>query len=210
MTREHIAIPCGDISLEGVLHLPGGGGLFPGVVVCHPHPLYGGDMENSVVVTICLALVARSIAALRFNFRGAGGSGGHFGGGEKEQDDVKAALDYLAARKDTNSGRLGLAGYSFGGAVAFPAAQQDNRVERLALISPALADSGWAQLREWSHPKIVLLGDTDTVVPYDRLKKYFDAGGEFQVVHDADHFWWGFEQEIDRRIGGFFAALIDK
>ena len=99
MRREHIAFPCGEISLEGVLHLPDGEGTFPGVVVCHPHPLYGGDMENNVVITICQAMVARSVAALRFNFRGAGGSGGQFGGGVKERDDVTAALDYLFLQK---------------------------------------------------------------------------------------------------------------
>lgn len=210
MTRERIAIPCGDISLEGVLHLPGGDGPFAGVVVCHPHPLYGGDMENNVVIAICQALVARSVAALRFNFRGAGGSGGIFGGGVKERDDVKAALDYLTARKEVDAGRLGLAGYSFGGAVAFPVAQQDDRVKKLALVSPALADSGWAQLKEWSRPKIVLLGDADTVVPYDPLKKYFDGADAFHVIHGADHFWCGFEREIEKRVGGFFAAQFGK
>jgi len=205
LRREHIAFPCGKISLEGVLHLPDGEGTFLGVVVCHPHPLYGGDMENNVVITICQAVVARSVAALRFNFRGAGGSGGQFGGGVRERDDVTAALDYLSSREEIDGERMGVAGYSFGGAVAFPVAQQDSRVKRLALVSPALNDSGWAQLKEWDRPKIVLLGDADTVVPYDRLKSYFAGGTEFQAIHGADHFWWGFEREIEKRVGEFFA-----
>jgi len=205
-----VAFPCGEISLEGALHLPEGDVPFPGVAVCHPHPLYGGDMDNNVVVTICQALTARKVAALRFNFRGAGGSGGMFGGGVKEQDDVKAALDYLGSRKEIHAGRLGLAGYSFGGAVAFPVAQQEARVTGLALVSPALGDAGWAELQQFSRPKMILLGDADTVVPYARLKKHFDAGGDFHVIHGADHFWWGFEREMAGRVGGFFAWFLSR
>jgi len=210
LTREHVIFPCGEISLEGVLHLAAGNGPFAGVVVCHPHPLYGGDMENGVVVAICQALVTRSITALRFNFCGAGGSSGRFGGGVKERDDVKAALDYLAARKEINAEKLGLAGYSFGGAVAFAAAQEDPRVKKLALVSPALDDGGWAQLKAWSRPKLILLGDADTMVPYNRLKKYFEDGGDFQAFHGVDHFWWGFEEEIGKRVSEFFARESSK
>ena len=210
MKRERASIPCGGISLEGVLHLPEGRVASAGVVVCHPHPLYGGDMENNVVITVCQALVERLVVALRFNFRGAGGSGGRFGGGVKEQEDVMAALDYMASRTEIDAEKLGLAGYSFGGAVAFATAREDNRVRRLALVSPALDDGGWEQLKAYSFPKLVLLGDADTVVPFARFRKYFDDSEEFQAIRGADHFWWGFEEEIGRRIGGFFAGGAGK
>ena len=163
-----------------------------------------------MVVALCQALVARSITALRFNFRGAGGSSGRFGGGVKERDNVKAALDYLAARKEINAEKLGLAGYSFGGAVAFAAAQEDPRVKKLALVSPALDDGGWAQLKAWSRPKLILLGDADTVVPYNRHNKYFEDSGDFQAFHGADHFWWGFEEEIGKKVSEFFARDSSK
>ena len=210
MKRERVSIPCGGISLEGILHLPEGKDVSPGVVVCHPHPLYGGDMENNVVITVCHVLVERSVAALRFNFRGAGASGGSFGGGVREQDDVKAALDYMASRTEIDAERLGLAGYSFGGAVAFAAACGDVRVKRLALVSPALDDAGWEQLKAYSLPKLVLLGEADSVVPFARFRKYFDEGEDFQAIHGVDHFWWGFEEEIGKRIGGFFAGGAGK
>lgn len=58
--------------LEGVLHLPSGSGSFPAAVVCHPHPLMGGRMDNVIVVAVCRALAAWGWAALRFNFRGTG------------------------------------------------------------------------------------------------------------------------------------------
>ena len=203
LKSERVFIPCGEISLEGILHLPGSESPYPAVVVCHPHPLYGGDMDNNVVVTICQGLVTQSVVALRFNFRGVGGSGGKFGGGVKEREDVKAALDYLNTRREIDTGRLGLVGYSFGGAVTFPVAQEDMRVKRLALVSPALNASDWEELKSYSRPKLVLLGGADTVVPYARLKKYFTGDKQFQVIAGADHFWWGFETEMSKRVGEF-------
>src|SRR5688572_2580189 len=81
-----------SLVLQGILARPEGFGPFPGVVICHPHPLYGGDMENNVVQVITRALVKQGIAALRFNFRGVGLSGGRHGEGIGEQEDVRAAL----------------------------------------------------------------------------------------------------------------------
>ena len=203
MKSERVFIPCGEISLEGILHLPDGKSPYPAVIVCHPHPLYGGDMDNNVVVTICKTLVTQSIAALRFNFRGVGRSGGKFGGGVKEREDVKATLDYLSTRREIDIGRLGLVGYSFGGAVAIPVAQEDERVGKLVLISPALSESDWEELKSYSRPKLVLLGDADTVVPYARLEKHFSADKQFQVIAGADHFWWGFEEAMSKRVREF-------
>ncbi len=76
-----VAIPCGDITLEGLLHTPDGTGPFAGIVVCHPHPQYGGDMYNSVVGTLLRAALDSGFAALRFNFRAVGESQGTHAGG---------------------------------------------------------------------------------------------------------------------------------
>ena len=203
LKSERVSIPCGEIKLEGILHLPDSKSPYPAVVACHPHPLYGGDMDNNVVVIICQALAMHSVAALRFNFRGVGGSGGKFGGGVKERDDVIAALDYLGARKDINTESLGIVGYSFGGAVALPIAQEDTRINKLILVSPALNGSQWEELKNYNRPKLILLGDADTVVPYARLKKDIVTDKQFQVIAGADHFWWGFEKEIEKKIISF-------
>lgn len=204
MKSEQVSIPCGEISLEGVLHLPDDTSPYPAAVVCHPHPLYGGDMDNSVVVAVCQALVTCSVATLRFNFRGVGESGGKFGGGVKEREDVKAALDYLVTRREIDTRKLGLVGYSFGGMVAFSVAQEDARVRKLMLVSPMLNEEGWEELKSYPRLKLVLLGDADTVVPYVRLKKYFISDKQFKVITGADHFWWGFEEEISKRVEGFY------
>jgi alpha/beta superfamily hydrolase len=204
LKAERVSIPCGDIELEAELHLPDSQQKFPAAVVCHPHPLYGGDMDNNVVVTVCEALVENSTAALRFNFRGVGMSGGTSGGGFKEQGDVKAVLDYLRSRQNIDSDRIGLVGYSFGGSVAFLVAREDTRIRKLALVSPAIDESDWQDLSNYVGAKLVLVGDADTVVSFARVKKYFTANQDFQVITGADHFWWGYESELIQRIGKFF------
>ena len=77
MKKEGLMFPCDDILLEGVLCLPeGNDGPFPAVVVCHPHPLYGGSMNVDMVQKVCESLGTHTIASLRFNFRGVGKSEG--------------------------------------------------------------------------------------------------------------------------------------
>ncbi|HWP99559.1 MAG TPA: CocE/NonD family hydrolase [Vicinamibacterales bacterium] len=134
MSERPERIPSADLELEGRLHLPDGAGPFAGVVVCHPHPQYGGDMRNNVVMTVCAALTAGGFAALRFNFRGVGRSGGAFDGGRGEGLDAAAAVSHLAALPTIDATRMGLAGYSFGALAALAAA--DARLRALALIAP--------------------------------------------------------------------------
>ncbi|OGN87163.1 MAG: hypothetical protein A2Z74_02770 [Chloroflexi bacterium RBG_13_46_9] len=203
MKTEHVYFQCGEIELEGQLQFPDNHQKAPAVIVCHPHPLYGGDMDNNVVLIICNAIVEKGSAALRFNFRGVGRSGGRFGGGIKEREDVKAAVDYLKTRQEIDANDISLVGYSFGGSVAFQTAAEDKRVKRLALISPALDDPGWEDLTAYPNPKLILIGDSDEVVSFSRVKRYFTANKDFQVVAGADHFWRGYEHEVGARIGKF-------
>ncbi len=130
---------------------------FPAVVVCHPHPLYGGDMYNNVVSVICQALAQESIATLRFNFRGVGRSEGNHEEGVGEQDDVVAALDFLQSSDGVDKGRLGLAGYSFGTRVVMPVALRDSRVRAVALVSPFLDDADWQRAEDLRCPEAVHL-----------------------------------------------------
>ena len=93
--EESVSIPGPGITLEGRLSVGAAPG---GAVITHPHPLFGGDMANNVVLTAVRALAARGMSALRFNFRGVGRSTGTYGGGMDEADDVAAALAFLKSR----------------------------------------------------------------------------------------------------------------
>jgi alpha/beta superfamily hydrolase len=203
---RHLTFPCGELSLEGTLHLPVAAPA-PGIVVCHPHPQYGGDMDNNVVLAACRALAGRDIAALRFNFRGVGLSGGVFDNGQGERDDVRAALAKLSDLPEVDAKRLGLIGYSFGALVAAEVA--GGHLRALALVSPPLA---FGDLRVgWGCPALVLGGEQDPIAPADRLAVAADRDGvELRIVPGADHSWWGFEDELGEALGEFFQRQLGR
>ena len=207
MKRVHISFPSGGLSLEGVWHLPDSNGPFPAVIVCHPHPLYGGSMSSNVVFNICQALAEESMAALRFNFRGVGKSQGEFGGGWLEQEDVKSALEFVLATENIDNNKIGLAGYSFGGGVALPVAVKEEKIKLLALVSPALLDSGREQLKGYKKPKYIITGEHDDVIGQRELRALFEEIPEpkqLEVISGADHFWGGYEELVAQKVTEFF------
>jgi alpha/beta superfamily hydrolase len=187
-----VSFASGDLTLEGVLHLPADTPA-PGAVVCHPHPQYGGDMDNNVVMAACETLVGQGIAALRFNFRGVGASQGVFDQGRGERDDVRAALAHLRATDEVDASRVALVGYSFGAMMAAEAAS--DQIQALVLISPPVA---YSDLRvDWGCPTLALGSDSDPISPEDRLRVVGSRpGAEVHIVPGPDHSWWGFEREL--------------
>ena len=214
----HVEFPCGDITLEGELNfpetqpdMPERQAPYPVVIVCHPHSLYGGNMNNRIVVSICESINRQGIATLRFNFRGVGNSGGQFAGGVGEREDVLAALKYLSGALDINHDKIGLAGYSFGGSIVLPVALEEERFGALALVSPALTDNGWAELEKFTRPKIVIVGGSDEVIHVDRFQQCMMAARhptEYHMVPGVDHFWTDHEDELAEEIAGFFAGIF--
>ncbi len=164
-------------------------------------------MLNNVVVAICQALSRHSVATLRFNFRGVSGSEGSFGAGITEQDDVKAALDFIQSFPGIDSRKIGLAGYSFGAVVALSVALQDKRVSLLALVSLPLSEAGWKQIKGYPRPKLLIVGSADSIISLERFRqniKDVPDPEQYQVVLGADHFWWGYEGEVALKIAQFF------
>ena len=199
---EPHTFPSGDLTLEALLHRPPAA-PHPAVVVCHPHPLFGGDMHNSVVVGVCQALVDANIAALRFNFRGVGFSQGGFGDGIGERDDVLAALAYLRGLEGVDPAKVGLVGYSFGAAMSLLAA--DEEVMALAAISPPSIGSAIPRLAV-GCPTLLIAGDRDDVAPTGWLTPLAGAIGSHcrvEVVPGADHFWWGHEEKLAQTVAAF-------
>lgn len=208
MGETRLTISSGPLALEGMLQTPAGSGPFPAVVVCHPHPQYGGDMHNTVVTAIVRGVTARGMAALRFNFRGVGRSEGGYDGGRGEQDDVRAALACAAARPEVDAARLGLVGYSFGAVMAALAA--DERVAALALIAPPLAATDLGdRLTTFPRPLLLLAGERDQFCPADALHRLAaQSRAELVLVPGVDHFWFGQERRIEEAVGGFLARHL--
>jgi alpha/beta superfamily hydrolase len=206
LKRVHTSFPSGKLKLEGVWHLPEGDGPFPAVIVCHPHPLYGGNMSNNIVFNICQTLALKNIAALRFNFRGAGQSEGEFGGGTGEREDVRAALAFVSSAENIKRNKIGLVGYSFGGGVAAAVAVLDERVKMLALVSPALVYGG-ESLREYKKPKFIIIGENDNMVAPEEVEEAVEAMPKpkrFEIIPGADHFWAGYEEAVAEKVCRFF------
>jgi hypothetical protein len=211
MSEIPVTFSCGDISLEGIWHRREGEGPFAAVVVCHPHPLYGGDMFNNVVLALCNSLTQDNILAFRFNFRGVGRSQGNFDKGIGEQEDVKAALSFVSSQPEVDPGKIGLAGYSFGATVALLVALAQDTVRALALISPPLASSQWEALSRYQNPTLLLCGSGDQFVSAADMARYasqLPPPSRWEVISGADHFWWGYEPELARRVSLFFAAAL--
>ena len=212
MAQEHVLFPSGDIQLEGRLHTPAeGSGPFPGVVLCHPHPLYGGDMENNVVMTMGQGLNSQGVAVLRFNFRGVGASEGAHDGGKGEQEDVLAALEALRGSDGIDQGRIGLAGYSFGASMTLAAGPRDPGVEALAVVAPPAPGLRSPDLLAYPKPKLILAGDLDSVIPIEQLRPLMERmvqPVELEVLQGGDHFLLGYESAIAQRVGGFFANRL--
>ena len=95
MREEKVLIPSSAIRLEGLLSNQEALHLKGGVILCHPHPQYGGDMYNPVIAIAVEAASQEGFATLRFNFRGVGESEGSYGEGIGEREDVKAVIEYL-------------------------------------------------------------------------------------------------------------------
>ena len=212
MSEKRLAFDSGKLKLVGVLSTPERGrGPFPGVVVCHPHPKYGGDMNNNVVLAAVTGLTGQGIAVLRFNFRGMGGSEGSYTGGPGEQEDVLAAIAFLEAQKEIDRTRTGLAGYSFGAGIAADVAPKSSTVRALALIAPPTPNLGTPEFRGYAAPKLILAGDMDTFMPIDIIRSHTAKMAglvELSVLLEADHFMGGYEGDIATRVGEFFKKWL--
>ena len=197
--------------LEGFLHLPEGDGPFPGVVVCHPHPQMGGDMNNNVVMGICYSLFIAGIASLRFNFRGVGRSGGAYDEGRGEMDDVVAALAFAGSQESIASDRVGLSGYSFGAGVAMKTAQRGDVAKALSLTGRARVDAEDDFSRIPSLPIQFIIGDRDRLMPDEQLtdlKGRLTVPPEMHVVPGADHFFMGQERDAGELVTAFFQRWL--
>ncbi|MYD36120.1 MAG: alpha/beta hydrolase [Dehalococcoidia bacterium] len=205
--------------LEGQLDLPDEGAATPsaGAVICHPHPQYGGEMTNNVVMAVSSSVVAYGLAALRFNFRGAGRSGGSYDNGIGEQDDALAALTALATGSVSdelpNEMRVALAGYSFGGGVALGAAGRAENLAALALISPAMGEGTPEAYAALTMPKLIATGEADNFATVERVRGLagmLPGATEIYIAPQTDHFWWGEEMNLGRRVGEFLSSALGR
>jgi uncharacterized protein len=188
-----LAIPVPHGQLEAILKEPAA--PVAAAVVCHPHPLGGGTMNNNVVYRAAKALVDAGVAVLRFNFRGVGASTGRHDGGPGEEDDALAALDALALHHPNLP--LWMAGFSFGARVGLTVGARDGRVEKLLGIGLALSMFDYAFLDACGKPKAVIQAAHDEYGDRTRIEAAFAHMAppkHLAIVDGATHL---FPQHLD-------------
>ena len=212
MKQSAVTFKSEGLELEGIIGYPNQEGkATPGVVICHPHPLMGGNMENMVVVAVYSALVQQGLIALRFNFRGVGNSEGTYSKGEKEPGDVKGAINVLKSLPAVDGRRIGLAGYSFGAGVVMGGISNYSDAKALALISPPSQRLKDSTISKYSRPKLFISGDEDALVPPAELEAYVRSlpqPVQFTLVQGADHYWGEHMQEVASQVAQFFADRL--
>lgn len=190
----------GGLTIEGLLErIPGDNG----VVITHPHPLYGGNMYNPVVKAIAKAYSDKGYSTLRINFRGVGESGGKYENGTGEQEDVISALAYMNALGITD---MDLAGYSFGTFVNIGTLKKSPSVRKMIMISPPVAFMEFGRPSPLNCLKLVITGSRDEIAPKDSVKKnisQWNPEAALEIIEGADHFYTGYLKKLETTIAAY-------
>jgi alpha/beta superfamily hydrolase len=196
---EHIVIPGPGGDIQALVETPELHDPRHFAVVCHPHPLFGGTLDNKVVYTLARAFEELGAPAIRFNFRGVGASTGEYDEGVGETEDALAVIEYGRVRWP--NAELWLAGFSFGGAVAICAARLA-QAKRLVAVSPAVMRLDRldvsAELTR-SCPWLIVQGDADEVLDAKVVLDWAAKVSPEPVVNvlaGASHFFHGRLNEL--------------
>ena len=174
--------------LEGLWLPAGSEHRSQAVVLCHPHPLYGGTMETKLVARTARGLSESGFQTLRFNFRGVCRSAGEWDAGRGERTDLAAAIDYTLSRLP--DARLGVFGFSFGALVGLDVGRRHSQVQALVGVAPPV-DALEVDLSQDSvKPTLIVGASRDTIVDPAALQDWvrrLPPPAEFLFIDGADH-----------------------
>ena len=202
MSEERIFIKNDSLIIEGLLHKSA---EEQGVIICHPHPLMGGSMQNNVVDAIQEAFAAENFTTLRFNFRGVGRSTGIYDEGRGEMEDILSAREYLINKGISN---IFFAGYSFGSWVGSKVIARNNNIfTDSVFISPPnnYFDFDWVKLT--ANIGLIICGDNDQFCGPEAIKKQMkEMRVKLKIISGADHFYMGKEKELKNVLRKYIIA----
>ena len=203
MNDEYINFYSHNLKLEGyICLLP----KRPVMVICHPHPQYGGTMENSVVLALRNAAWNLGIGTLRFNFRGTGNSEGEHTDGIHEIDDAISAVGYVRAQ-GVDIEHIYIGGYSFGAGIALKTACIDERIKKvIAVASPSHYD--YEYLKSCKTPKLFILAEHDDVAHPKKISTILEQvpQKEIKIVNGTDHFFGGRLDQVEKYTKEFLST----
>jgi alpha/beta superfamily hydrolase len=183
------------------------------VLLCHPHPQYGGTLHSKVVFRATKAALESGLPTLRFNFRGVGESEGKYDSGRGERDDARAALDYLQTRFSGTP--MSVMGFSFGAWVGLDVGASDPRVSVLVGLGLPTDDLllPFDFLKKVRKPILIVQGTQDEFATRGDVESIFASIEEPKRLHwveGADHFFTGRLDEVQGTIREFLTEVVAK
>jgi len=209
--KEKLFIKNNEIKLEAEYFVSKQNMKNPVVLICHPHPQYGGNMYNNVVSRVFDKLIKNDISCLRFNFRGVGRSTGMHSNGTGELEDARACINFLINEKNHES--LIICGYSYGAAIGCSAINYSDKVISYISISFPwnFVDAQYKTQSQSDKPKLFIQGDQDTVAVYEKFQEnfnYYMNPKIKKIIAGANHFYWGYEEQIANEVLKFYNSLV--
>ncbi len=211
MTQEtHLLLPGPAGELELLFSpVPSGSEQQSIAVICHPHPLYGGTMNNKVVTTLAKTFLQLNMPTVRFNFRGVGQSAGSYGQAEGELQDLFAVLAWV--KETAPQAELWLAGFSFGAYIAIRAAvllQRSHSLKETALaglvtVAPPVNHFPLGEPVKITCPWLVVQGGQDEIVPSEAVLAWLadlDPKPRLISFPEAGHFFHGGLTELKQAL----------
>jgi len=180
--------------LEGIIYFPSESGKYPGVIVLHPHPAFGGSMENNVVNAICDSLQKNGIIAFKFNIRNPNI--------QKAIQHTKNSLEFFMSIEQLDSQKIGVCGYSWGSRVVLGAFYNDPKIKFLIGVSPPLSMMKFDFLLNSEKPKLITIGTRDQIIPIDLINDFFKKlkdPKELETFH-TDHIYIGVEKKLSDKV----------
>ena len=177
-------------------------------IICHPDPLFGGDMNNKVVKTISEAFNEIGIKSIRFNYSNVGSSTGHYTGKHSALEDTKIVIEEILHKNSKVN--IILSGFSFGGAVAYKLLEIfEKDIKYLVIASPTFDYFTLKKYSETEVPWLVIQGNKDEIIDFKQTLdfKKNNKSRNLIIMKDADHFYHGKLIELKRVIKNFFCFL---
>lgn len=181
-------------------------------LLCHPHPLFGGSMDDPIVLLLRGTFAELGIGTLRFNVRGVGGSEGSWDGGHGEAADLRAIAD-LVQRRAIHTGPPLLAGYSFGAWLVAKACSQGLEPKGIVLVSPPVDFLSFANFELPAARSLIAVGQADELASTAGLRRWLRSQPDthpapvLRVVPEADHFWSVGQLELRDAVRSFLATI---
>ncbi len=195
-----IPVPNTNINLETEFFNPDNDKVNICVLLAHPHSLYGGNMSNNVISSLFSTFSNENIPTLRFNFRGVGKSTGSYGQDIGEQEDIRTCIKFLIEKEEFE--KIFIVGYSYGAAIGCSQVNTfKNIMGYVAIAFPFDLFIMFKNLAQTSKPKLFIQGNMDNIANFRNFLKHFKdmkPPKEYKIINNADHFFWGFENQVSK------------